>query len=372
MTDINIDKNVYLLGAGFSKEIGLPLQDDFLLVAKEVYFKNPEKYKHFKTVFDYQDELSKMRKFLNYPLLNLEHLFNLIEMNSFYSKGGDVTKIKEDFTKLICDVLIDRTPNPFTHDSSEFSKIDSRFFKYLSFLGLFIKDDKYELQTHQDTIISFNYDLVLEATACIYNWGRSKIHKFKESSNLLSFNTTFEKENIIVENINPYFTKDIPNSYFPPNAIYQDNETSIKLLKLHGSINWKTADNKTFIVPPTWNKSNPQIRKLWKIAYEEIKNAKRIIVLGYSFPETDIYVKSLLALAVNENKILQNIFFINPNKDIVRQACLSLLDKHFEKYCDYKEWKFSEFMEANIGREFIKSHINRGDNIDINIMTKIL
>ena len=157
MTDINIDKNVYLLGAGFSKEIGLPLQDDFLLVAKEVYFKNPEKYKHFKTVFDYQDELSKMRKFLNYPLLNLEHLFNLIEMNSFYSKGGDVTKIKEDFTKLICDVLIDRTPNPFTHDSSEFSKIDSRFFKYLSFLGLFIKDDKYELQTHQDTIISFNY-----------------------------------------------------------------------------------------------------------------------------------------------------------------------------------------------------------------------
>jgi hypothetical protein len=35
----NNDKNVYLIGAGFSKEIGLPLQDEFLMVAKEVFFK---------------------------------------------------------------------------------------------------------------------------------------------------------------------------------------------------------------------------------------------------------------------------------------------------------------------------------------------
>ena len=46
MSKINTDKNVYLLGAGFSKEIGLPLQDDFLLVAKEVFFKNPDLYGH--------------------------------------------------------------------------------------------------------------------------------------------------------------------------------------------------------------------------------------------------------------------------------------------------------------------------------------
>ena len=87
MPDINTDKNVYLLGAGFSKEIGLPLQDDFLLVAKEVFFKNPNLYGHFERVFNYQDKLSKMCKFLNYPLLNLEHLFNLIEMDIFYSKS---------------------------------------------------------------------------------------------------------------------------------------------------------------------------------------------------------------------------------------------------------------------------------------------
>jgi len=139
-----------------------------------------------------------------------------------------------------------------------------------------------------------------------------------------------------------------------------DNDNSIKLIKLHGSINWKTArNNKTFIVPPTWNKSDPQIRKLWDIAYKEIISAKRIIVLGYSFPETDIYIKSLLVLALNENKILQNIFFINPDKELARKACLSLLDTHFEKYCAYKEWKFSEFIATGEGNQFIKEFLNR-------------
>ena len=265
-----------------------------------MFFKNPDLYGHFERVFNYQDKLSKMRKFLNYPLLNLEHLFNLIEMDIFYSKSQRVSKIKKDFTQLICDVLIDKTPNPFKHDSQGNLTIDNSYNKYLSFLSLFIKNDTHNLQIYKDTIISFNYDLVLEGAACVYNWRRSKKerHRFPDANNYISFNTTFGKSNIVNENINHYFVKNSPNSYFPPNEIFQDNDTAIKFIKLHGSINWKTANgNKTFIVPPTWNKSDPQIRKLWDIAYKEIMTAKRIVVLGYSFPETDIYVKSLLALA---------------------------------------------------------------------------
>lgn len=362
MSEINTDKNVYLLGAGFSKEIGLPLQDDFLLVAKEVFFKNPILYGHFERVFNYQDKLSKMRKFLNYPLLNLEHLFNLIEMDIFYSKSKRVSKIKKDFIQLICDVLIDKTPNPFKHDSQGRLTIDKSYNKYLSFLSLFIKNDTHNLQIYKDTIISFNYDLVLEGAACAYNWKRSEQerNRFFNAKYYISFNTTFGNSNIVNENIHHYFVKNSPNSYFPSNEVFQDNDTAIKFIKLHGSINWKTVNsNKTFIVPPTWNKSDPQTRKLWDIAYKEIMTAKRIIVLGYSLPETDLYVKSLLALALNENKILQNIFFINPDENIAKSACLSLLDKHFVKYCAYKEWKFSDFITSKEGKLFIKGCLNR-------------
>lgn len=362
MSNINTDKNVYLLGAGFSKKIGLPLQDDFLLVAKEVYFKDTSRYKHFERVFGYQDKLSKMRQFLNYPLLNLEHLFNLIEMDIFYSKSTEAEKIKDDFIKLICDVLADKTISPFTRDRSGHLTYDQNYDKYISFMSLFIENDEDQLNTHKDTIISFNYDLIIEGASYIYNWKRSERDPYKTttSDNLIQFNTIFGKENILVEEVGQYLTQNMATPYSPPINLFSTDNEALKLIKLHGSINWKTSSNKqTFIVPPTWNKSNSEIRKLWDIAYYEIKTAKRIIIIGYSFPETDIYVKSLLALALNENKILQNIFFINPDKEITKNVCLSLLDKHFKKYCDYKEWKFSDFISSDEGKKFIENSLNR-------------
>lgn len=360
----NNDKNVYLLGAGFSKEVGLPLQDDFLLIAKEVYFKNPALYKHFDRVFEYQDKLTRMKKYLNYPLLNLEHLFNLIEMDFFYSQNPNVLQIRTDFTKLICDVLVDRTPCPFYHDDAGHLRIDdSKFQNYLSFISLFVKDDKHGVVAHDDTIISFNYDLVLEGAGSVYNWKRSQNWPDgfgRPRNDSFQFNTTFGKTNITVDDIGQYFTKNMANPYFPPIDLYSETDGSVKLLKLHGSINWKTSeDGKTFIVPPTWNKSDSEIRLLWDRAYRELMTAKRIIVIGYSFPETDIYVKSLLGLALNENRILQNIYFINPDHDVAKKTCLSLLDKYFEKYCTYKEWKLSEFIGSGAGKQFIRQFLNR-------------
>jgi len=363
MPDLNNDKNVYLLGAGFSREAGLPLQDDFLLVAKEVYFKDPTQYEHFQRVFEYQDRLTKMKKYLNYPLLNLEQLFNLIEMNIFYSKDDSLIDIKNDFIKLVCDVLINKTPCPFYNDKEGNLRADMEHYDpYLCFLKLLIKDDKYHVATYDDTIISFNYDLIVEGAASIYNWKRNdNVSRFNRNpKNYLMFNSTFGKSNIAADHIGNCFKINRPNSYFPPESVFSENDIAIKLLKLHGSINWKTTDDgRTFIVPPTWNKSDSQIRLLWYKAYEELVRARRIIVIGCSFPETDIYVKSLLGLAVNENRILQSIYFINPDTDIVKRTCLSMLDRYFEKHCAYKEWTFSRFIGSPEGKSFIKDNLNR-------------
>jgi hypothetical protein len=362
MPQINIDKNVYLLGAGFSKEIGIPLQDEFLLVAQEVFFKDTNLYRHFENVFNYKNKLTIMKNYLNYPLLNLEQLFNLIEMDIFYSNKSKLKNIKNDFIKLICDVIIDKTPNPFSHDSEGHLQINDDYSQYLSFIRLFIKDVRPKLSLYDDTIISFNYDLVLEGTVSIFNWRQNNMRRnmMGDNKNIIGLNTLFGKPNIVNDQLSNYFMINRPNSYFPNTNIFSNGNNSIKLIKLHGSINWKDAhNNKTFVVPPTWNKSDPRIRKLWDTAYHELINAKRIIVIGYSFPETDIYVKSLLALALNENKILQSIYFINPDKDITKKICLSLPDRFFEKHCDYKEWKFSEFIGKTEGREFIAEKLNR-------------
>jgi len=60
---------------------------------------------------------------------------------------------------------------------------------------------------------------------------------------------------------------------------------------------------------------------------------------------------------------LQNIYFINPDKDIAKKTCMALLDIHFQKYCDYKEWTYSDFISSPQGRLFIKEALNRQVNI---------
>lgn len=367
MPNTNTDKNVYILGAGFSKELGIPLQDDFLQAAKDIYFQDTGTYKHFDRVFNYQDKLSKMRKFLSCDLFNLEQLFNLLEMDIFYSKDPKAISVKNDFLSLINDTLAKLTPTPYFYNPQGALKFDYNYQNYRSFISMFVQNDNTnKITTHNDTIISFNYDLVIEAATSVYNWDKEcgitgKNHLLNSTDNpYLNLNVMFEKENFEVKNIAPFFKINRNESHFPPRNLFSNSDSAIKLLKLHGSINWTTTNNnKPYIVPPIWNKSDPKVRKLWNIAYKELVEAERIIIIGYSFPETDIYVKSLLALALNENKKIQHIYFINPDTKKVKETYSSLIDTHFKKSCAYKEWTFSEFMTTHEGRDFIRDELSR-------------
>ena len=47
-----IDKVVYVLGAGFSAPLGIPVMSNFLVKSKDMYFASPERFSHFQKVFD--------------------------------------------------------------------------------------------------------------------------------------------------------------------------------------------------------------------------------------------------------------------------------------------------------------------------------
>ncbi len=46
-----MDKVVYFLGAGFSAPLGLPVMRDFLIKSKDMYFENPDRYKHLAIIY---------------------------------------------------------------------------------------------------------------------------------------------------------------------------------------------------------------------------------------------------------------------------------------------------------------------------------
>jgi len=83
------------------------------------------------------------------------------------------------------------------------------------------------------------------------------------------------------------------------------------LLKLHGSLNWSISDDTiemyqdlrpvwrhggaAAIVPPTTERSAPDwIRPVWQVAEIELREADTWIVCGYSLPDYDIQVRTLL------------------------------------------------------------------------------
>lgn len=130
------------------------------------------------------------------------------------------------------------------------------------------------------TLISFNYDLLLE-----------KILLHLEQSE----SQDYEK----------YYPIDLSS--------LQSKSPSPKLclLKLHGSLNLYYGDDdqqisneqniicdRPFIIPPISDKTSQIKHKyivaLWKMAYEKMLWAERICVFGYSFPLTDLTFRQLL------------------------------------------------------------------------------
>jgi hypothetical protein len=70
------------------------------------------------------------------------------------------------------------------------------------------------------------------------------------------------------------------------------------------------------IVPPTTGKSsyfeNPIIRFLWRDAFAALAAAPRVFVIGYSLPQADLLVRSLLGMALGDS----DVWLVNPDAQV--------------------------------------------------------
>jgi len=75
-----------------------------------------------------------------------------------------------------------------------------------------------------------------------------------------------------------------------------------------------------FIIPLTFYKGLQEkaIKKFWKQAYNTLTQANCIVIIGYSLPQSDYYVRSFLQTAVrrNPNQGKLSIKIINPDGKI--------------------------------------------------------
>jgi hypothetical protein len=165
----------------------------------------------------------------------------------------------------------------------------------------------------KDTLITFNYDCVLD-----HALRRHAVGKWSTR-----YGYTFPSE-YTIEN------EDAWDADPPASA----STRSIHVLKLHGSLNWQVSDNndhikmkrrlhrqngipKFTVIPPVWNKlamDQHLFKVLWQNAERAIRNARHIAVVGFSFTPTDLHVQSLFRVALAKSN-LKTLVIANPSQE---------------------------------------------------------
>ena len=309
---------VYILGAGFSAPLGLPVMANFLEKAKDLYFKDPTKFSYFNEVFREINHLYKIAGFFKSDLFNIEEILSILEMKS--SLAG---KFDEGlFTKFISDVISAYTPEikpppdlittPQNWPISVYRSQDG-WSDYLRFTyGLFNlkvtpERDRYDrpsafhfdsnLSHSRYSVITLNYDLVLEKAIerllqCTRIYGNSQKPHFQRE----------QSGDLILDKL------------------------AVPLAKLHGS----TDSND--ITPPTWNKSlDEKVKASWQLAYKVLSNANHIRILGYSLPTTDAYVRYLLKSAILENHHLKSL-------DVICKG--ASVKSNFDEFIQFHKYRY--------------------------------
>jgi len=284
-----MEKVTYILGAGFSAPLGLPVMRNFLIKSKDLYFSSPKEYAHFKSVFDVIEHLSVIKNYYDADLFNIEEILSIIEMDNFLMGK----KIRRDFLKYISDVISFYTPQLKPYQGELPGNWYDFIFgddKLLSYYGYFVAN-------------LFNLEIVVRK---LQDYGRLVRQFIIRPCNLIS--TRYAIITLNYDVVLEEFCNFINNQYNNEDKISFNRETppgdwtTPPLAKLHGSVDID------LIVPPTWAKgTTPRVTPIWKNAYQILRESNHIRFIGYSLPIADGYIKYLIKSAVVHAKHLKSI-----------------------------------------------------------------
>jgi hypothetical protein len=128
-------------------------------------------------------------------------------------------------------------------------------------------------------------------------------------------------------------------AYWQPRGADRPIQDSIALLKPHGSLNWTPVPedcpasgislteppfdpDKMLVLPPAWVKpiNYFPLREVWAQAWGFLSRSKVLIVAGYSLPQTDMWAQALLRAAAmaraQGGRSFANIIVANPDDSV--------------------------------------------------------
>jgi hypothetical protein len=321
-----MEKVVYVLGAGFSAPLGLPVMNNFLVKAKNLYFQEPERYGHFERVLKEVNKLSVIKNYYDSDQFNIEEILSILEMMP--SAGG--SSLRKAFAKLIEDVILHFTP-----DLSPYSGSLPSNWKVL-FWG---QDDKWQAY---GALTGALLGLTASEHWIQSNGDRTRSVKISTIERAFQYSViTFNYDHILelpFEFLCQRYQTD-PSLGFSQAG--QAAPRRSELAQLHGGVGQNN------IVPPTWNKTVfRKIRPAWNTAFRLLSEANHIRFIGYSLPPSDAYARYLFKAAALESKHLKHI-------DVL---CLDGDGSIRENYERFIAFKYRRFISADT-LNYLKTHL---------------
>lgn len=326
-----MNKTVYFLGAGFSKDAGGPIQNGIIETIFKPQFKDA--YNHKKEIID---ALLAFSKFLGETLLIDKIDFSKIPLEDVFTPIDRCIADGKSFRQYSIDDLVKLRDKLHTLMAASIQygvDIEYGNSSYITDFARYINNiAKQRLDDGEDriSIITTNWDILLD------NRLNDAIRMSPLSPPKLAvvdyccYISSLEED----ENIKPGLFALGKRGY------------NIKYLKLHGSMNWLHCpfcqrmyvkfDEKTMLSPshfckhckknyklndidsiklrgnlmlPTFLKdlNNIQIKLIWQNAAIELSEASKIVFIGYSLPAADFEIRQLLSRYIRKNAKIEVI-----------------------------------------------------------------
>jgi len=355
-------KTVYILGAGFSVEAGAPTQAAIIREAFRLHTESPELFIqerfHIFTTF-IRDQLNISDE--SFSSIDLEDIFTpldrcLSENSQFRGIGLDtIMAVREAVFYVVgrtIQILLDRTEKEKDYINS--------FANHLTLKASARTSGNYKL-TDPVSVISTNWDILLDTS--IYQ----ALHSNERYNGVVDYCCYISSKDESDVTVTPGLEKLGQGGF------------NVKLLKLHGSLNWLQCPRcarlyasfsykdamlsfdkniscrhcdgnfpeengkhilSANLIMPTYLKdlSNPQYRIIWQNAGIEISEADEIVFIGYSLPYADFEMRQLLSRMTRRHARIRVVDFVSENDDKGRKEAIML---HWTKFFGKREITFS-------------------------------
>lgn len=317
------DHNVYILGAGFCVDAGLPVLKDFLhsMRASLNWLRDQQREDEREAasaVLRFRRQAASAALRLNLNIENIEDLFSLAAASGQYPLAQSMsTAIAAtlDYSRQHAKTkLLRATVHEDSYKSDDWAvqhtSVRTQLLNipyYDVYAGLLTGKAGAPRRYMRNTVITFNYDTVLEES--IRKWNVPIWYGFDGGA------VKYDQSS---------------------KAIATRVDDGLALLKLHGSVNWAEPEKsngqitiydsygdllnrrlRPTLIPPTWRKSfTGALSQIWDAAVTALSEATRIIIIGFSMPPTDIHIKFLLAAGLQDNISLRKLYCFDPNAKV--------------------------------------------------------